>query len=80
MAYVISDSRGTALISFHNLPRTALPIRIKATKFDGSDEVIWDTTIEAEPFTIPPLEKIHRCPIRVLIRSGNGTEREIFMW
>lgn len=67
-------------LQFNHLPRTALPLRIKAAKFDGSDEVISDATIEAEPFTIPPLEKIHKSPIRAHIRSGNGSESEILMW
>jgi len=55
-------------------------MHVKATKFDGSDEVVWDRTIETEPFTIPPLEKIHKCPIKVHIQSGDGSAREIFMW
>jgi|HubBroStandDraft_4_1064222.scaffolds.fasta_scaffold2405655_1 hypothetical protein len=67
------------MITFQNVPRTALPIHIRAYKLDGSEEVVWDTTIEAETFTIPPLEKIHRCPVRVHIQWGNGTEKKILM-
>jgi hypothetical protein len=67
------------MITFQNVPRTALPIHIRAYKLDGSEEVVWDTTIEAETFTIPPLEKIYRCPVRVHIQWGNGTEKKILM-
>ena len=67
------------MLAFQNVPRTALPIHIRAYKLDGSDEVIWDTTIETENFTIPPLEKIYKCPVRLLIEWGNGTNRQIVM-
>ena len=67
------------MLAFQNVPRTALPIHIRAYKLDGSDEVIWDTTIEAENFTIPPLEKIHKCPVRLHIEWGNGTNKQIVM-
>ena len=68
---------GNDMIAFHNLPRTVLPVHIIAIKLDGSDEVVWDATIESETFTIPPLEKIYKCPIRVRVRWGS--EREIVM-
>jgi len=68
------------MIAFHNLPQRAFPIHIRAYKLGGSNEVIWDATIEAETaFMIPPLEKIHGTPIRVLIQWGDGTEKKIVM-
>jgi hypothetical protein len=69
------------VLAFHNLPRTAFPIRLRAYKLDGSNAVVWDTTIEqGTAFTIPPLEKIHRCLIKLLIKWGNGNESKLVMW
>lgn len=69
------------MIAFHNLPRTAFPIHIRAYRLDGSNEVVWETKIEVErDFTIPPLEKIHRTLIKVLIQWGDGSEKKIVMW
>lgn len=69
------------MLAFHNLPRTAFPIHIRAYKLDGSNELVWETDIETEsPFTIPPLEKIHGTLIKVLIQWGDGTEKKIVMW
>jgi hypothetical protein len=64
------------MLAFQNVPRTALPVHIRAYKLDGSEEVVWDTTIEAETFTIPPLEKIHRCPVRVQIQWVTALKRK----
>ena len=69
------------MLSFRNLPRTAFPIHLRAIKLDGSNAVVWDTTIEEmTAFTIPPLEKIHRCLVRLRIKWGNGTESQLVMW
>jgi hypothetical protein len=69
------------MLAFRNLPGTAFPVHIRAYKLDGSNEVVWETTIEvASAFTIPPLEKIHRTLIKVLIQLGDGTEKKIVMW
>jgi hypothetical protein len=69
------------MLAFHNLPRTAFPIRIRAYRVDGPNEIVWETTIEvASVFTIPPLEKIHRTIIKVLIQWADGTEKKIVMW
>ena len=69
------------MLAFHNLPRTAFPIHIRAYKLDGSNEIVWESTISVEgAFTIPPLEKIHRMLIKVLIQWGDGTEKKIVLW
>jgi hypothetical protein len=69
------------MLAFHNLPRTAFPIRLRAFKLDGSDALVWDATIEqCTAFAIPPLEKIHRCLVRLRIKWGNGTESQLIMW
>jgi hypothetical protein len=69
------------VLAFYNLPQTAFPIRLRACKLDGSNAVVWDTTIEQRTdFTIPPLEKIHECLIRLRIEWGNGTESKLVMW
>ena len=69
------------MLAFHNLPRSFFPIRLRAHKLDGSNAVVWDTTIEqGTAFTIPPLEKIHRCLIKLHITWGNGTEWKLVMW
>ena len=69
------------MLSFQNLPRTAFPIHFRANKLDGSNAVVWDATIEERTaFKIPPLEKIHRCLVRLRIKWGNGTESQLVMW
>jgi hypothetical protein len=69
------------VLAFHNLPRYPFPIHLRAHKLDGSNAVVWDTTIEqGTAFTIPPLEKIDRCLIKLLITWGNGTESRLVMW
>ncbi|HKU28587.1 MAG TPA: hypothetical protein VJQ54_24165 [Candidatus Sulfotelmatobacter sp.] len=69
------------MLAFDNLPRSAFPIHIRAYKLDGSNEMVWESEIEAgSAFTIPPLEKIHRTLIKVLIRWGDGTEKKLVMW
>jgi hypothetical protein len=69
------------MLAFQNLPRTAFPIHIRAYKLDGSNEVVWETTINSpEPevaiaFTIPALDKLHKCRIQIHVQWGNGSEK-----
>jgi hypothetical protein len=69
------------MLAFQNLPRTAFPIHIRAYKVDGSNEVVWETTIESRgseaaiAFTIPALDKIHKCRIKIHVQWGNGSEK-----
>ena len=69
------------MLAFHNLPQSLFPIHLRAHKLDGSNAVVWDTTIErGTAFRIPPLEKIHRCLIKLRITWGDGTESRLVMW
>jgi len=69
------------VVAFHNLPRNLFPIYLRAHKLDGSNAVVWETTIEqGTDFTVPPLEKIHKCLVKLHIKWGNGTESQLVMW